>query len=212
MMIPLKTRALHMKYSQFNRRVLSNAFGFYARSLTYPYDEMRHELQHHFREMEKNIENPFDNTIAVRILDVLNHYQGEEIKTLQAEYTRLFTPRGESSAEISLQLENWLTTPDLSELEERLFDVGVSQYSGEHPDFITHVLEYFASILDYENEEWILDFYQKFLKEPIPKLCATIYQKSTVNFYKEIAKGLHDLIQLMAEALEAPDIDSIDFE
>ncbi|WP_456442784.1 nitrate reductase molybdenum cofactor assembly chaperone [Caldithrix abyssi] len=201
-----------MKYSQFNRSVLANAFNFYARTLTYPYDELTHELQHIFREMEKNIENAFDNTITARILDIINHYQGEEMKALQAEYTRLFTPRKEIPPVISLQLQDWTPMHDLSELEELLFDVGVSQYSGEHPDFVTHVLEYFASALDYEEEPSISNFYEKFLQEPIPKLCATIYQKTTLTFYKEIAKGLHDLIHLMAEAQEAPDIDSIDLE
>jgi len=201
-----------MKYSQFNRNVLANAFNFYARALTYPYDELTHELQYLFRGMEKNIENAFDNTVASRILEIINHYQGEEMKALQAEYTRLFTPRKNIPPLISLQLADWTDEHDLSELEDRLFDVGVSQYSGEHPDFMTHVLEYFASILDYEDENWILDFYQKFLKQPIPKLCTIIYKTTTLNFYKEIAKGLHDLIQLMAEALEAPDIDSIDLE
>ena len=191
---------------------MSGAFSFYARVLTYPYDEMTHELQHLFRVMEKNIENPFDNTVATRILDIINHYQGEEMKALQAEYTRLFTPREHTPPVISLQLEDWTDEHDLSELEERLFDVGVSQYSGEHPDFVTHVLEYFASILDYEPEDWILDFYEKFLKKPIPRLCVTIYKTSTINFYKEIAKGLHDLIQLMDEARKAPDIDSIELE
>ncbi len=201
-----------MKYRQFNRNVLAKAFNFYARTLTYPYDELTHELQHLFREMEKNIQNAFDNTIAARVLDIINHYQGEEMKALQAEYTRMFTPRQETPPVISLQLENWSDRRDLNELEDRLFEVGVSQYSGEHPDFITHVLEYFASILDYEDETFINDFFEDFLKQPIPKLCKAIYKTSTITFYKEMAKGLHDLIHLMIEAQEAPDLDSIDLD
>ncbi len=201
-----------MKYGQFNRKLLSNAFSFYSRVLTYPYDELTHELQHLFREMEKNIENPFDNTVAARILEIINHYQGEEMKALQAEYTRLFTPRQNETPEISLQLENWISNTDLHDLEERLFDVGVSVYSGEFPDFITHVLEYFASILTYEEPVWIEDFFEKYLKEPIPLLCQSIYRKTTINFYKELAKGLHDLIQLIQEASEITDADSIDFD
>ncbi|NOX87909.1 MAG: hypothetical protein GXO77_02710 [Calditrichaeota bacterium] len=196
-----------MKYSKFNRAALSNAFSFYARGLMYPYDELTHELQHIFRQVEKNIENAFDNTVASRILDIVNYYQGEEMKTMQAEYTRLFTSIKDKPPVIPLQLGNWVSQQDLTDLEERLFDVGVTVYSGEFPDFIAHVLEYFASILPYEEEVWIEDFFHKFLQKPIPSLCKAIYQKTTLGFYKEIAKGLHDLIQLMGEALDLPDID-----
>ncbi len=194
-----------MKYNKFNRTALSEAFSFYARALTYPYDELTHELQNLFRQIEKNIENEYDNTVAVRILDVVNYYQGEEMKELQTEYTRLFTQRGENKPMITLHLGEWLKEHTLEELEERLFEVGVSVYSSEYPDFISHVLEYFASILAYEDETWIEDFYQNFLKKPIPLLCQTIYKETNLNFYKECAKGLHDLIQLMEEALDETD-------
>ncbi len=194
-----------MNYNKFNRAGLSAAFSFYARALTYPYDEMRHELQHQFREVEKNIENEYDNTVASRILDVLNTYQGEEMKELQTEYTRLFTPRKEQEPLIPLRLSDWLKSEHWDDLHEHLFEAGVGVYSNEHPDFISHILEYFASILPYEDEESIRTFFDRYLKEPVPKLCERIYKNSNVNFYKEYAKGLHDLIHLMQEALENDD-------
>jgi nitrate reductase assembly molybdenum cofactor insertion protein NarJ len=200
-----------MNFSKFNRQALSDAFSFYARALNYPYDEQRHEFQNIFRTIEKNIENEYDNTLATRILDILNTYQGEEMKELQTEYTRLFTPRGETKPSISLRLGDWLPDGDLAALEERLYDVGVSVYSSEYPDFISHVLEYFASILPYEDETWIEDFFRKYLEKPIPLLTQKIYKESNLNFYKEYAKGLHDLIQLIGEALES-DEDSLDNE
>ncbi len=192
-----------MNYNKFNRAGLSAAFSFYARALTYPFDEMRHELQHQFREVEKNIENAYDNTVASRILDVLNTYQGEEMKELQTEYTRLFTPRKEQEPLIPLRLSDWLQREHWDDLDEHLFEAGVGVYSNEYPDFIAHILEYFASILTIEDEHTVRDFYERYLKEAIPKLCQSIYKTSNLNFYKELAKGLHDLIQLMQEALEA---------
>lgn len=199
-----------MKYSKFNRIALSEAFSFYARALTYPFDEQRHELQNLFRQIEKNIENEYDNTVAVRILDVVNYYQGEEMKELQTEYTRLFTPRGESEPMISLRLGNWIEANRSDELEERLYETGFLTYSSEYPDFISHVLEYFASILPDEDEAWIEEFYVKFLEEAIPALCQTIYKESNLSFYKEYAKGLHDLIQLMGEAMHGEEDDEFE--
>ena len=191
-----------MHYNKFNRQALSAAFSFYGRALTYPFDEMRHELQHQFRQVEKNIENEYDNTVASRILDIVNAYQGEEMKELQTEYTRLFTPRKDHEAAISLHLGDWLGNTSLHDLEEQLYESGVSVYSGEHPDFVPHILEYFASILPYEDENTIRSFYARYLKEAVPRLSSEIYQKTTLHFYKELVKGLHDLIQLMKEALE----------
>ncbi len=196
-----------MNYNKFNRAGLSATFSFYAKALTYPFEEMRHELQHQFRQVEKNIVNEYDNTVASRILDVLNTYQGEEMKDLQGEYTRLFTPHKKKEPLISLRLSDWLKDRPTDELEEQLFEAGISVYSDEYPDFISHILEYFASILQYEDEQTIRNFFDRYLKEPVPALCQEIYKNTNVNFYRECVKGLHDLIHLMQDALDAEDED-----
>ena len=105
---------------EFNRQAISLAFRFYARSLTFPYDELTHELHYLFREIEKNIETDFDNTVASKILDIINSYQGEEMSALHAEYARMFSYVREEEPFISMRLSELDPNMDQAKLMDQI--------------------------------------------------------------------------------------------
>ena len=59
---------------------------FYARCFFYPYEEMGYELQHHFRQIEKGAINEEEVSHLEQILNIVNQYQGEDIKFLRENY------------------------------------------------------------------------------------------------------------------------------
>ena len=183
----------------FNRQTVSLAHRFYARSLAFPYDELTHELQHLFREIEKNIESDIDNTIASRILDVINFYQGEELSALHAEYARLFSYVREEEPLIPLQLSQLTTTIDQNRLVDEIIN-STSMFGVEEAhDAIPNVLDLFSSYIEMEDERAIESFFDSFIITSVPVFCEQVYRISNLNFYKEIAKGLNELVYLLKE-------------
>lgn len=180
-----------------SKEVLSLGLQFYARALTYPYDELTYEFQHLFREMEKLVESDADNTIANRVLDVLNFYQGEEMMTLQSEFVRMFTPREGDAAPIPLFLADLDQAVPIEELLAELETEGLNAETEEDPELVLFVLEYFAGMLSYANDEHIVFFYSTYLKNALERLAGDVYNFGNINFYKELGKGLHELVKLV---------------
>ena len=182
---------------EIDKQMLSLSMRFYARALMYPYDELTYEFQSLYREMEKYISSDADNTLAAKVLDVINFYQGEEMLTMQSEYVRLFTPREEEPPFISLGIQDLAPGIDISNLMTELEDSALFAEIEDEPELILNVLEHFSSLLEYETDEKVESFYELFLKPSLPKLAELVYNGTTLNFYKEYAKGLSEMVQLL---------------
>ena len=180
----------------YTPHLVSLAARFYSRALRYPYDELTHELQHLFREMEKNIGTEIDNTVASKVLDVINFYQGEEMSALQAEFTRLFTPVEGQDPLVSQYLSDFSVSMDSGELADRLFESALLLDFDEAPDSVCNVLDYFSALLD-EAPGDAEEVYEAFLKKSVPAFNEKVFKGTTLNFYKELAKGLNELIILL---------------
>lgn len=180
-----------------DKLVLSRVVQFYARALMYPYDEQTHEFHYLFREAEKMITSDADNTLAAKLLDIINFYQGEDMITLQSEYVRMFVPRENEPPFISLHLldldPQMETSGLLDELEESVLFAEID----EEPELVANVLEHFASMLEYEEDDRIEHFYKSYLKQPLQVLATKVYSGAGINFYKEFSKGLSELIALL---------------
>lgn len=182
--------------NDFNIHAISYTFRFVARALVFPYDELTHEFQYLLREIEKHIETEIDNTAAATILDIINFYKGEEMSALQAEYARMFTPVENEQPFISLQIGDYLAADDQNNLNEILFDSPLVLEFEDTPDTVSNVLEYFSSLLEEEDPESVR-FYETYLKTSLPALSEKIFKGTTLNFYKETAKGLSELNYLL---------------
>ena len=180
----------------YTPHLVSLAARFYARALIYPYDELTHEFQHLFREMEKYIHTDIDNTLAGKVLDVINFYQGEEMSALQAEFTRLFTPVEDQDPMVSQYLSDFSLTMNSGELNDRLYDSALMLDFQEAPDSISNVLDYFSTLLEEAPAE-AEEVYESFLKKALPVFNEKVFNGTTLNFYKELAKGLNELIILL---------------
>ena len=183
--------------TDFTDGVVSLALRFYSRALKYPYDELTYEFQNILREAEKKIRTDFDNTVAASILDVINFYQGEEMKDLQAEFTRLFTPMDEEPPLISLQLLDINARLDTVDLFDRIYESSLFIENEDLPDSIPFVLDYFAVLITDDLDE-AETFFEKYLRHILPQLNEQIFNASNLNFYKEAAKGLNELVYLLA--------------
>jgi TorA maturation chaperone TorD len=180
---------------EFNNIMLGLAFRFYARGLQFPYDELTHELQHMLREAEKLIITPLDNTVAAQMLDVLNYYQGEAMVDLQSEYGRLFSASDNPQPPISLF---WDDHNPKGDFERLLDDLEQSPLAFDQtdlsPDTIPNLLDYFAWLLE-ENDPAGIDFFSSYLQPTIPVFTEAIYKMTVITYYRELARGLNNLLQ-----------------
>ncbi len=180
-----------------DKQLLSRTFQFYARALTYPYDEQTHEFHHLFREAEKIISSDADNTLAAKLLDIINFYQGEDMITLQSEYVRMFTARENEPPFISLHILDLDPAVQTAGLLDELEESPLYAEIDEAPEIITNVMEHFSSMLEYDDDDHIEAFYQAYLKIPLQRLAERVYSGAGINFYKEFSKGLSELAALL---------------
>lgn len=182
---------------EIDKQILSLSMRFYARALMYPYDELTHEFQHLFREMEKLISSDADNTIASQTMDVINFYQGEDMITLQSEFVRLFTSRDEQPPFISLHIQDLNPEVPIAELLSELEEDPLFAEMEDEPELAPYIMEHFSSMLEYDDDERIELFYETYLKVALKKLANEVYNGTTINFYKEFGKGLDEMVQLL---------------
>jgi len=182
---------------EIDRQILGLAMRFYSRALMYPYDEQVHEFHHLFREMEKCIDSDADNTIAAKVLDVINFYQGEDMITLQSEYVRLFTPRDQQKPFISLHIADQVPGVPLNELLDELELDALFAEIEDEPELIPYIMEHFSTLLEFEDDSRIENFYESYLKESLKQLAEAVYNGTMINFYKEFGKGLNEMVQLI---------------
>ncbi|MBN2424611.1 MAG: molecular chaperone TorD family protein [Calditrichaceae bacterium] len=182
--------------TEFNPQVLSIAFRFYSRVILFPYDELTHEFQHMLREMEKNIETDIDNTVASNILDIINFYQAEDMSSLQAEYARLFALTEESKPPVPVTLRDLKPSLDIDLLRDLLYDTGMVLDQEDNPDSLVNIMDYQAFLLE-ENLQEAESFMDQYIKPFLSDWCGRLYRESTLDFYREAAKGLIEMIRLL---------------
>ncbi|KAA3609909.1 MAG: hypothetical protein D8M58_08300 [Calditrichaeota bacterium] len=177
-------------------------FRFYSKCLTFPYDELRLELQHIFRQLEINNQNELDEQLAAHTLDVLNFFQGEDVSALQAEFTRMFTHEEGDAPLVSLLFTDYGNVEKAEIILDDMYESLVDISFDESPASISNLLEYYSFLA--ETEE-VLDALENLslIIEPFGK---KLYAESTLNFYKEIAKALSELASVFTDEEDTDEI------
>ena len=141
----------------FSKPILSMAFRFYAKALGFPFDEMTHEFQYIFREMEKYCETEYDMAITSKILDIINFYQGEEQLSLNGEYSRLFSFIENEEPRVPINTLSYNENIDMDKLYDLFEDSGILFDLTEDIDNFQNLLDYFSNLLiiNVEDEEII---------------------------------------------------------
>jgi len=175
---------------------------FYARCFLYPYEEMGYELQHHFRQLERGEILEEEVPHLEQVLNIINSYQGEEIKILRESFVSLFTQweghRPDCPLLASDFMKGYGQTYDSSPFIDELIDSGIPVNQEDEMDSVVNYLEYFSVLCEGELEPVSTlddtDFLNKYIYSWIPLFCDVLYQTSQVTFYKEVASGLKDYL------------------
>jgi len=181
---------------------------FYSRCFLYPYDEMGYEFQHYFRLLERGeiIEDEIPH--LEQVLNIINNYQGEEIKSLRENYVSLFTRWEGHEPDCPLLASNFMEafgkSYDSSPFIDDLLESGIPINPEEDLDSIVNYLEYLSVFCEGDlkplSGEELSDFHNKHIISWIPIFCDVLYRTSQISFYKEVAAGLKDyLIQIHAK-------------
>ncbi len=181
--------------NDFSKPVLSKAFHFYAKALAFPYDEMTHEFQYLFREMEKQCFSEFDQAITNKVLDIINFYQGEEQIDLHGEYSRLFSYVGNEEPRVATNVISYDSSIDTDDLYDRFEESGILFDLTEDIDNFQNLLDYFSFLIENsENDDEIIEFYIQYMKPIMPQFCQNLNRTTTLNFYKEYSRALAELL------------------
>ena len=125
---------------------------FYARCFLYPYDEMGYELQHLFRQLEQGEINENEVPHLEQVLNIINSYQGEEIKILRENYVSLFAQWEGHKPDCPLLASDFMQgfgkTYDSSPFIEDLLDSGIPVNPEEEMDSIVNHLEYLSVLCE----------------------------------------------------------------
>lgn len=178
-------------------------FRFYTKCFIYPYDEMTYELQYLYRTIERD-EILADEIIHVdQILNIINQYQGADLKNLRNDYVILFSSNIDREALCPLLasdfLANYAKHYDPDQLSDLLWESGIPVNLDEPVDSIINLLEY-SSLLseDYLGQNASLSDLNGFFKSHIllwiPQFCDVLYNAAQLDFYREVASGLKSYI------------------
>jgi TorA maturation chaperone TorD len=175
---------------------------FYARCFLYPYEELGYELLHHFRQIERGEILEEDVPHLDQVLNIINSYQGEEIKVLRENFVSLFTQWEGHKPDCPLLasdfMEGFGKAYDSGPFIDDLLDSGIPVNQEEEMDSIVNHLEYFSVLCEDDLEPVstmeITEFQTKYIYSWIPLFCDVLYQASQVSFYKDVATGLKDYL------------------
>ncbi len=169
--------------------VLELVFRFYSRALSFPYDQMGFEMQHLFREIEIKCQDEWDESLANKILDVINFFQGEEINELQGEYTHLFVHSKTENSKVGFTISDYCTDSTYNQLLDEIYDSGLGQTFDDVPDDISTLFDYGSLLLNDQNfDEKAGLFYIVLLS-----FSQQLHKQAAKNFYREIARGINDI-------------------
>lgn len=180
---------------------------FYARCFVYPYEEMGYELQHLFRQLEVGEMNEVQFTHMDQILNIINQYQGEDIKMLRENFVLLFS-RWEGGTPLCPMIATNLMKSfgkryDPGTFIDRLLDSGIPVDEEDPLDSIVNYLEYFSVLCEWNSGEAetkeLRNFYKKHIAAWIPLFCDVLYKSGNVSFYQEVAVGLRNFLFLFDE-------------
>ena len=175
---------------------------FYARCFLYPYEEMGYELQHHFRQLERGELREEEIPHLEQVLNIINSYQGEEIKVLRENFVSLFTQWEGHQPDCPLLSSDFMKrfgkSYDTGPFIDDLLESGIPVNQEEEMDSVVNHLEYFSVLCEDDLESFsnmdIADFQTKYIYSWIPLFCDVLYQVGQVSFYKEVATGLKDYL------------------
>ncbi|RMH60460.1 MAG: hypothetical protein D6677_13745 [Calditrichaeota bacterium] len=170
-------------------------FRFYARTLMFPYDEMGQELQYLFRQMEKQAIEPIEAQLSGRALEVINFYQGEEMSALQAEYGRLFSIKENERPLVDIHFLPYTTPARGEAFLDRIYESDLQVAFDEAPESMLNFIGFFAfdadSLTDPEQ--------RKLFVEIVNGFSSALSDKTILNFYKEISRGLNELAVVLTD-------------
>ena len=176
-------------------------FRFYARCFTFPYEELGYELQHMFRQLEREVLTDEDFQHLEQILNIVNNYQGEELKSIRDNYLYLFglvegdRPTCPCFAGEFTRILNIRYNAD--NFIDVLLDSELPVDSEEPLDSIIYYLEYLSILYESTTESQKIEFnqfYDQHVLLWIPAFCDRLLRSSHISFYKEVAVGLSELL------------------
>lgn len=173
----------------------SYIFRFYSKSLTFPYNELGWELQHLFRQMEVLYQNDLEEQLAGHALEVLNYFQGEEMITLQGEFSRMFSHVEGEEPLIAIHFTSYGNPGDADMILDHLFESTFDVSYDEAPESIINLLDYYSYLAETDD---ILEKLAEFVSV-IKDFSQKLYDGSNINFYKELAKGLNEIAGVLAD-------------
>lgn len=182
---------------------LSWLLRFYARCFVYPYDEMTYELQYLFRELEQFSAEEILYEPINQVLNIINSFQGEEQSELRQDYVKLFTASDEERALCPLVAGDFLRQYgkhyEAEDLYDLFFDAGLPFDESGEVDTIINILEYNSLLIESGAVLREDEFFENHVQNWVPMFCDVLYRASNVNFYKEVAGGLKDLLLILSE-------------
>ena len=170
-------------------------FRFYARCLTFPYDEMGQELQYIFREMEKQSMEDIELGLAGRALEVINFYQGEDMSALQAEYGRLFSIRETTPPMLDINFTAYTDGTRGEAFLDRIYESDLQVSFDEAPESILNFIGFFA----FDADSLVNEEHRKLFVEVLAGFSRELSDKTMLNFYKEVSRGLNELTIVLAD-------------
>jgi len=181
-----------------------NILRFYAKCFVYPYEEMQYELQHLFRIIERNSENPEELIYIEQILNIVNMYQGMELREMREEYVSLFSGNAQCPLLAHDFSSKFSISYDSDLFIDLIIDSDIPVNPDEPTDSISNYLEYlsllFEDFLDSEGDGSILSRFMR--KHIIPWLfpfCEVLFRTSNISFYREAAVGLNDYLSWLID-------------
>jgi len=177
---------------------------FYAKCFVYPYEEMQYELQHLFRIIERDSENEEEFAFIDQILNVLNMYQGMELKDMRDEYVALFSGNAQCPLLAHDFTSKFSIDYDAENFTDMIIDSDIPVNPDEPTDSISNYLEYLSilieDILNIDgNETESKHFINEHLVPWIFPFCEVLYRTSNISFYREAAVGLNDYLSWLID-------------
>ena len=163
---------------------------------------MGYELLHFFRQLEVGNTTGEEYAHLEQILNIINHYQGEEIRDLRENYVILFSQWEGGKPLCPLIASDFMHSLgqkyDPESFLDVLLDSGIPVNPDESLDSIINYLEYFSLLCetrsDLTNSDELAVFQEKHILSWMPLFCDVLLKASNISFYREVAFGLKNYL------------------
>lgn len=170
-------------------------FRFYSHSLVFPYEELRMELEHLFRRLELQCENPMHEHFANRALALLNSLLEADMGDLQGDFGRMFGLRENGDPPVTINFTEYSNAPEVDDLLDKMYESDLALNFDEAPESITNLLDYFSLIVESEDGIKYMPLFTSVMSGFAKKLIAETSQP----FYESVGKALLELNQIIAD-------------